>query len=1698
MKKHYPHLLSALLLAASSSYGQTVDPAWRYTLPSGPNLLEYKSQEEMEAAMSFAPGGGNHEVAFPIINQTTSSTAVTLDYRVAATLSIGAALPPAEYGPSAYSVWNSTSGAVTGVTGCNSLVYPSFCDSPQALANQITANYTTSNTCVVSPATVSGSESDLPTRFDSTLIGDRGRFIGGYVDNGNLPSATHRVQLQVRFAACGQNATINTLTWNIVKRNGFVCPENFRLATNAQLDLNESSLDARTRKLCVATAGGRGLQIGTAAIENKETKDSSAALRAPIPGPLSDKLLPDAPPRGGGGCPAGNPCIPSSGAKKQTFDDFSYSDIRFQRHYNSARESVSYGNLSSGWSHTFSARVYTTHLTANHGGSSSSRVYYINEKGDFDIFAGFGTRLYSTNNSNESFAVSSDPLATYTLYKTDGTRVVFNQDGYPVAYQYPQQPSKNLAITWLQTNAIDPSNDSVVEYLTRRVHTVTDARGRGLRFQYSAAGTPRLVKVRSLDNQVLVSYKYFQSPFSSGNTVGNDTHAWGNLTAVQLPNFEEKYFYRVDFAGGGVKSTALLTTIRQIYDGRSIDFGKYQYDDYSRVISSERAGGAGRITVAYQPNRSFATVTTPLLATKQFNFGNDIFRSDTGTSETSPGLPNKVSTVEYSANSRRITRHTVRLNATTNSVTEYQYADWQQPSTIFEARGTMQERKTDTQWNYALNLPTKRTRSRCDRSNVNQACTWVAEQIQMWELDPASGRTLAYCIMDPQNPAHAAYSCASTGVAPAGVRRTVNSYCASIAPGCPIVGLLTSIDGPRTDVSDITRYSYRDSDAIDQSYKKGDLWVTTNALGQTTENIAHDAAGRVTKVKELNGSFSEMTYHPRGWLTSRTAVWQGSRATTTISYTAFGAVASITQVDGAMTSYQYDDAQRLIGMSDRLGNSISYTLDAAGNRTAEVTKDANNAIRRSLARQYNQLSQLRTHLRAGVSTRDPDSKKTTFQYDAAGNRHRTTNPNVDVQQGTVTEQAFDALNRLMSSVQDLGGINARTEYTRDALDRVTQVRDPKGLITTNVYDGIGNQAQLISPDTGLSSFVHDAAGNTTSTTDARGVRTQRQFDALNRLIKIEYFAANGALQSAQTTQRLYDLPDSTTGCSGSWSTGRLSRFTDETGSTTYCYDWRGNVTQKTQVTNQRVLTTYMSYTLANTVSEIQYPTATLVQYYRDSMGRIVYASVNGDDFVVNVNYLPFGPVTRIEFANGKTLNKTYDQNYDIDTVMSTMISGLNLDYSTDEVGNIKQLNQAGTVFDLSYDKLYRLTEVRSAGQVIEAFSYDATGNRLSKQTPSGLLNYSYAANSHRLDAVGNSGRNYDAVGNSLTTFPGTSLSYDARNRLRSLNTSTGSVGSSYNGIGERVTRSVYSTGVTEKALGVCPFGSDQSVYVYASAGILLGNYNACGGSNEEFVYLGQLPIGRVVAGEVRVIETDHLGTPRRVHNTGGSVAQWSWDLLTNNALGSNAFGDQAPVSKNLTMSLRFPGQYADGNGLHYNYFRDYEPSTGRYVESDPIGLNGGISTYGYVGSRPLADHDAMGLEKGRAQSKRDRAVKRALDSGNPGYDGADQMGIGPLITDDPLTTTCSYLEISDLNLLYGGSTCYMRPRCMLWKCCHPLATPGPFSCAPDGSNRADPCYYEGPKAPPPKGVIMTSSEPPEKKDECICQEWGTYDVRLGY
>ncbi|WCM91431.1 hypothetical protein M5C99_13545 [Acidovorax sp. NCPPB 2350] len=109
--------------------------------------------------------------------------------------------------------------------------------------------------------------------------------------------------------------------------------------------------------------------------------------------------------------------------------------------------------------------------------------------------------------------------------------------------------------------------------------------------------------------------------------------------------------------------------------------------------------------------------------------------------------------------------------------------------------------------------------------------------------------------------------------------------------------------------------------------------------------------------------------------------------------------------------------------------------------------------------------------------------------------------------------------------------------------------------------------------------------------------------------------------------------------------------------------------------------------------------------------------------------------------------------------------------------------------------------------------------------------------------------------------------------------------------------------------------------------------------------------------QIFYIHADHLNTPRVVVDKANTV-RWRW---MSEPFGTTAAETSPAGQADFVFNLRFPGQYYDvESGIHQNWNRDYIPGLGRYAQSDPIGLNGGINTYGYVGGNPLSRVDPSG------------------------------------------------------------------------------------------------------------------------------------------
>ena len=241
----------------------------------------------------------------------------------------------------------------------------------------------------------------------------------------------------------------------------------------------------------------------------------------------------------------------------------------------------------------------------------------------------------------------------------------------------------------------------------------------------------------------------------------------------------------------------------------------------------------------------------------------------------------------------------------------------------------------------------------------------------------------------------------------------------------------------------------------------------------------------------------------------------------------------------------------------------------------------------------------------------------------------------------------------------------------------------------------------------------------------------------------------------------------------------------------------------------------------------------------------------------------------------------------------------------------------------------QLASVNVNGQT-QAFGYDVNWNRTNKTYFNG--NSEQVASvykTNKLDYLRLNGGlikylAYDARG-SVTNNQRGAFAYDQRGNLSQSTVGT-TVGTyAYNVFNQRVKKTV---------------GANSTIFLYDEASNLAGEYNASGAMLSEHIYLGALPIGVKQGGTIYGVHADYLGTPRVI--TSGAAVVWKWEM-------ADPFGMNAPSVQTIAYNPRFPGQYFDAeNGLHSNRYRVYDPYLGRYMQSDPIDLAGGMNSYNYA------------------------------------------------------------------------------------------------------------------------------------------------------
>ncbi|MCG3201215.1 MAG: Protein RhsD [Gammaproteobacteria bacterium] len=997
-----------------------------------------------------------------------------------------------------------------------------------------------------------------------------------------------------------------------------------------------------------------------------------------------------------------------------------------------------------------------------------------------------------------------------------------------------------------------------------------------------------------------------------GGVYAYDYDSGNNLTQVTYPDSRNvRYLY---------ENAAFPHALTGIVDETGSRFATYSYDSNGLAISSERAGGTAKVTLSYGGSDT-TTVTDALGQTHEYTYA------------TTLGVPRPVQAVgpaglsfssSYDANGN-VTSETNR----NGTITTYTY-DLNRNLEVSrtEAVGLPEARTMTTQWHADFRLPTKL-------------------------VEPT--RTTEYSYDPRGNLIQRTVTATDTGRSRTW-RYRYNNF-----------GQVTQIDGPRTDVADLTTLAY-DS--------QGNLAQVADGLGHVTRFDAYDAHGRLLSMTDPNGLVTTFSYDPRGRLVSES---EGGE-TTTYSRDAVGQVTRVTFPDGSYLSYRYDAAHRLTGVSDNLGNQVAYTLDAIGNVTREDISDPQGELAQTVSRQYDALNRL-------SAVTGAQNQTTRLQYDGEGNVIYLTSP-----LSHTATFSYDGLSRMVHSANAIAGAS----FSFDAADHLTSVQDGRGLVTQYGVDGLGNALSTRSPDTGLSQQTFDEAGNVRTAIDARGRQVNYSYDALNRLTQMLY--ANAA-------------PIVFTYDQGANGTGHLTGMTDASGSTTWGYDVHGRLIRQTQQVGGRSFVTQYAYDAAGRRVSMTYPSGQVIGVGY-AAGQVSQLTAGNATLLAQIAYEPFGPARSWTFGNGTPYSRSYDQDGRL-TSYPLGSSTVSLNY--DAAGRITGSTDSGSPVSQSftYDTIDRLVSFSGPG-TSESYAYDAAGNRVVLSAAAINTYYTIDNASNRLtgwsDSLGGSRTlSYDDSGNTLSD--GTSqFTYDGRGRLVSVSNSEGFTQYLVNGLGQRVAKisgaaldlagdvdgdgvltvtdmrrivlmargivtpvpaadcnrdgsvttadvTCVQTKITELRVNPGKYAQSPTYFVYDPDGHLIGEYSSSGNPLEETVYLENQPVAILAGGSSFYVYADHLDTPRLIVSEAGTPV-WRWD--------SDPFGKALPNESpsgagTFTYNLRFPGQYYDKEtGLHYNYFRDYNPSTGRYIQSDPIGLAGGYNTYIYAESRPIGIADPTG------------------------------------------------------------------------------------------------------------------------------------------
>tara|TARA_R110001583_G_scaffold189565_1_gene353131 strand:+ start:373379 stop:376345 length:2967 start_codon:yes stop_codon:yes gene_type:complete len=815
--------------------------------------------------------------------------------------------------------------------------------------------------------------------------------------------------------------------------------------------------------------------------------------------------------------------------------------------------------------------------------------------------------------------------------------------------------------------------------------------------------------------------------------------------------------------------------------------------------------------------------------------------------------------------------------------------------------------------------------------------TWLNDTL-MPISKTVAGLTESYTYDASQKVTSYSQTDALTGSPDFGATRTWTYAYQTLASGLEV---LASVDGPgllSDGVTDVTSYSYNTD---------GTIATITDPNGLVTTLESYNALGLPELVTEPNGFEWGISYDITGRVTSVTKHPNlGYPLTASFAYDVIGQMVSYTDFHGGTWTYDYDEARRLVDETNPAGETVAYEHDAMGNVTRTEISDGVNPATFWEDAEYDGLGRL-------VQTLGAQGQIWTMAHDVEDQLAGVSDP-----LGYSETYSNDPLKRLSEVVNRDGG---SVLYSYDDADTPVNHTDPRSLVTDFVYNGFGEIISEVSPDRGTVTYAYNNRGLAISRTDGAGRMQGYEYDNGGRLTLVDNSANGGS-----DITYVYDLnAGNAVGNEGhlrSVSAGpTLTDFQLQSSSKGDYLAIRHNYLGNTWHNN------YVWTRLDGQPVQMDYPNSIgRVIYTYDDSGRVIkvalYKKINGvkttRTLVQNITYLPQGPIQSITYGDGSVQTRSYDASYRLtgisDALGTTDLRDVSMGY--DDLDNLisvtDNLGLAGAEF---FDYTPReMLQTASGDYGTLGFGYDAVGNRTYRSVDDGTTtetdNYSYATASNHLMSIalgagGTRDFTYDAAGNVTydnRSGQGYGYSYDGQGRLASFSIN-GVVQAEYqyNYLGQQAIRTLTQTGQTI-----------DSVYDPITGFRIAEIDHATNTAVRGYVWLDGAPIAVLEGDDIYFVRSDHIGRPVLATDE-ASTTVWTASWLP--------FG--GVHVENGVIDARFPGQWFQAeSGLHQNWMRDYDPTTGRYIEADPLGLVDGPSVYNYALQSPGRYVDPRGTD----------------------------------------------------------------------------------------------------------------------------------------